>query len=106
MRRKIVDRRAVEDDRTAIEREVPGDHIDQGRLARAVGPDEAEDLALSYIERDALQRLHAAESLPHIATLQHGLQGMYRSLHAKAGWRRQRHRQHPRGRQARRDAAP
>src|SRR5260221_14174007 len=39
----------------------PADAIEQAGLARAVGPDQAADLALSDRERYAVERHHAAE---------------------------------------------
>ena len=44
------------------------DAIDQGRLARAVGPDQAEPLALLDLEVDAVERDEAAEALAEPAT--------------------------------------
>src|SRR5262249_14182814 len=46
------------------------DAVDQGRLARAVGPDQPQPLALVDLERDALQRHEAAEALADAVDLQ------------------------------------
>src|SRR5207302_6674875 len=39
------------------------DQLEQRRLAGAVGPDEAHDLAWLHLEGDAVHRVHAAERL-------------------------------------------
>src|SRR5215469_17198512 len=87
MRGQIVDRRAAKDDSAAIERKMPRHHVDEGRLAGTVGPDETEDFALPHVERHAFQRLHAAESLPHVAALQHRHERMdCRALRGSRWW--------------------
>jgi hypothetical protein len=42
-------------------------HVDQRRLARAVGAEHAEDLAFADFEVDAVERAHAGERLAHAA---------------------------------------
>src|SRR5690606_21384117 len=53
---------ALERDRAFLRGIEAGDRVDQRRLAGAVGPDEAVDLALLDAHRDIRQRLHAAEA--------------------------------------------
>src|SRR5690606_13818291 len=48
----------------------PGDEVEQGGLAGAVGPDHADDLAARHLERDVLEDLRAADAQPHTADLQ------------------------------------
>ena len=40
----------------------PADHVEQRRLAGAVGADDADDLQLADLEGDVAQRLHATEA--------------------------------------------
>src|SRR3954464_1336261 len=47
------------------------DAIEQRGLAAAVRPDDAEDLALVHLERDAVDRMNAAETLRDIADVEH-----------------------------------
>src|SRR5262249_10479194 len=49
---------------------------EQGRLAAAVGTDDAEDLALVHVERHAVDRDDTAEALLQIA---HGEDGAHRA---------------------------
>jgi hypothetical protein len=49
------------------------DGIEQRRLARPVGPDEAEDLALRHVEADVAERLQAAEPLGQVFQRQNRL---------------------------------
>src|SRR5690606_22964097 len=48
------------------------DAVEQRRLARAVGADEAEDLALVHVEGDAAHGLDAAEALGDVADRENG----------------------------------
>ena len=50
-----------------------GDHVDHRRLAAAVGADETEDLALTDLEADALERLESAERALDAFALKHDL---------------------------------
>ena len=61
--REAADRYAVDRDRAAGKRIVAGNDVDQRGLARTVGPDQAENLALAHVEIDARQRLQSAEAL-------------------------------------------
>ena len=49
----------------------PGDGADQRGLARAVGADDGDDLALGDLERDAVERLRVAVEEVEIADGQH-----------------------------------
>jgi hypothetical protein len=49
---------AVEDDRAGARVDQPGDGLEQGRLAGAVGPEQGDDLALLDFEVDTEQHLH------------------------------------------------
>ena len=49
-----------------------GDAVEQRRLARPVGADDADDLVLVDPQVDVAQRLHAAEADRHVVGLQHG----------------------------------
>ena len=66
VRRDPGDVPAVEHDRAAVGPVVAADHVDQRRLARPVGPDEAQDLAGADLECHARQGLEAAERLLHV----------------------------------------
>jgi hypothetical protein len=56
VRRHIGNVAAVEDDLAFARARIAEDGHHQGRLAGAVGADERDDLALIYLERDALKR--------------------------------------------------
>ena len=49
------------------------EHLDRRRLARAVGPEQAEDLAAADLEADAVDRLHVAVRLAHVVDADDGL---------------------------------
>jgi len=51
---------------------VPGDHVEQGRLARPVGADDPEDLAAGHGEAHIVDRPQAAEALADLAGLEDG----------------------------------
>ena len=72
MRRQAGDVLAVEGDAAGIGRVEAGDGREQRRLARAVGPDQADDLALAHVERGLVDGLQAAERLGELAHLKHG----------------------------------
>ncbi len=61
--RRLEQRAPLEADRAAVEAIEPGQAVEQRRLAGAVGPDQAEDLAGRDVERDAVERDDAAEAL-------------------------------------------
>ena len=56
---------SVEDDPAGIERLEAGDQVEQRRLAGAVRPDDAEDLALVHVEGDVRVGGQAAVALGH-----------------------------------------
>jgi len=56
--------------------------VEQGRLARAVRPDQAADLPLTHVEGDAVERDHAAEAHDDVSNLQQRIPGR-----AGKGWR-------------------
>ena len=53
-------------------REHAADQVDGGALARAIGADEAEDLALLDLEIEPVDRAHAAEMLGQRLKYEHG----------------------------------
>src|SRR6185503_5312620 len=52
-------------------RELPEDAVEQRRLARAVGPDQAEDFALAHLEGNAVHRADAAERFLEALDFEH-----------------------------------
>ena len=50
-----------------------GQQVEDGRLARAVGADQARDLGLAHCEVELLDGVQAAEVDPQVAGLEHGL---------------------------------
>ena len=56
------------------DRQIAGQAVEEGRLARAVGPDQAEDVALLDRDRRVVDRLEGAERLDDVLRLnQHGV---------------------------------
>jgi hypothetical protein len=55
--------------RALVRRVQPRDHVERRALARAVRPDQAEDLVLLQPERDVRDRREAAEALRETADL-------------------------------------
>ena len=55
-----------EDDGSAVGLDEPGDEIEQGRLARTVGPDEPERASVGDGEADVVDRGDAAEPAAHV----------------------------------------
>jgi len=70
--RQALDMRACEQDFTRSRGEYAGERVDRGRLARAVGADEAEDFALSHLEAEIIDGAHPAEELAQPVHLQNG----------------------------------
>jgi hypothetical protein len=58
-----------------------GQHLDEGRLARAVLPHQRMDLARPQPERDAAQRRHAVELLVDAGELEHRRVGRCGGVH-------------------------
>ncbi len=58
--RVLVDVEAPDRDRAAGLVDQPGEDVDQRRLARAVGAEQAEDLPARHVEADVVQRPLAA----------------------------------------------
>src|SRR5262249_49419237 len=56
---------------TAVGRKLAVDHIEAGRLAGAIGPDERQELASSHREADLPHRMDAAERLRQRRDLEH-----------------------------------
>src|SRR3981081_420889 len=54
---------AIDADRPVVRHELTQDAIEQRGFARAVGPDDAEDLAVPHLERHAIDRRYAAKGL-------------------------------------------
>ena len=61
------------------------DAVEQRRLATAVRPDDAEDLALVHVERYAFDGVNAAELLGKIADFEHGHHATFTSVVGAAG---------------------
>src|SRR5215471_3623905 len=72
MRGETADRAAAEADLARRARQGPRDEVDQGGLARAVGTDEAEDLAVLEVEAHLRHRGQSAEPLGHAPRLDEG----------------------------------
>jgi len=70
---QAVDGLAAEAHRTGLVDERAADAIDQGRLAGAVGADQADALALGDREIDAVERDEAAEALAQTRDLEQRL---------------------------------
>jgi hypothetical protein len=70
VRRPVKHRDALKLDVTAIGRVEAAQAVEQCRLARAVRADQAEDLALCEVERDAVQRDDATEPQCNIADIE------------------------------------
>src|SRR3954464_6770654 len=70
MRAPGFDLLARECDAAPIGTVVARDDIDERRLARAIRPNEAEDLAAAHFDIDTRQRLHAGKRLAHAARRQ------------------------------------
>ena len=92
---------------SALEREVAGvgrvkagDHVEEGGLAGAVGPDQAVDLTARDLEAHIGQSLQPAEALAHTAHRQqrHGVRVGHRAHDAFRSWRGAGHR--PSGRRS------
>lgn len=64
---------AVELDRTLVGMVDAGNHLDEGRLPRAVVPHQAHDLSRVDLEIDVIHGRKTAEPLGETAQLQHGL---------------------------------
>ncbi len=75
---------AEERDAPAGRAQVARDQVEERRLPRAVGTDEAEDLALGYVEADVLHGEDTAEVLPQRADGERDGHGILRSK----SWRR------------------
>ena len=71
VRRQRGNVRAAQQHLAGGQREQPADQVDDGALARAVRPDQAEDLALRDREIDIVDRAHAAEMLGQAFELKH-----------------------------------
>ena len=70
VRREARDLVAVEMDRAAIRALRAGNAVERGRLARSVGPDEADELAGSNDEGDVVDCLHRPKMAAKVAHLQ------------------------------------
>src|SRR6185436_5856842 len=57
---------AIEQHLSGVRRELPVQHIEEGRLARTVGPDQGDDLARGHVEPYAGERFHAAVGLGEV----------------------------------------
>jgi len=61
----------TDDDSAGIGGIEPGEDLEQGGLARAVGPDQREDLALGDLKAEPAQRVESAEADREVANLEH-----------------------------------
>src|SRR5205809_22880 len=78
---------ALEDHAAGRPREERGDQLEEGALAGAVRPDDAEHLALVRLERHVVDRHEAAEPLRQVAHLHDG-QAVSAFISGRAGSRR------------------
>ena len=62
---------SVEPHLALARRQLAEDAVEQGRLAAAVGADDAEDLALAHLEGNAVDRSDAAEALLDVGDFEH-----------------------------------
>src|SRR5205814_4055151 len=76
---------AVEPHLARTRRKLAEDAVEQRRLAAAVRSDDAEDLALVDIERNAFDRMDAAELLGEIAHFEHRHHATFASVTGAAG---------------------
>src|SRR5690606_34586084 len=70
VRRHAGERYAVEDDRAGVGPDQPGDLVEDGGLAGAIGTDQPDDLALGDVEGDIVGGHQAAEALAQAAHLE------------------------------------
>src|SRR5262249_34286747 len=75
---------AVETDRTAVYGMGAGDRVEQGRLPRSVGADQARDASLADGQAYPIIRDDAAEALGSVANLEQGGQSARLPLGARA----------------------
>ena len=68
--RRIKQVPAGEGDGTPVGVIEPGDAVEHRRLARSIRSDQSDDLTLTNIERDGLERYEPAERDRHIANLE------------------------------------
>jgi hypothetical protein len=61
----------MEEDLAGIGWEAAGDDVEKGGLARPDRSDETDDLAMVALERDAVERMDAAEAFGHACHAQH-----------------------------------
>src|SRR5258708_33683395 len=64
------DRAALPADVATVQPVHPADAVEQRRLARAVGADDPDDLALPHLELDAIDRRYSPKPLGHVQQLQ------------------------------------
>jgi len=69
-RGQVGDVASLERDAAAVRMVEAADHVEDGRLAGAVGADDRQDLALLGLERHPRHGLHAAERLGRLADLE------------------------------------
>src|SRR5439155_5785577 len=95
MRRLAGDLASGEPDRAAGGRQRPGDYVEDGALAGAVGADQAQDLALVDLERHGVDGGEATEPLGQALDLQQGARSRRpRGRSLRRVRRRARERQH------------
>ena len=70
--RQVGDVLAPVDDAATVRRVEAGDHVEQRRLAGAVGTDHADDLALADGDAHVQVGLHATEADGQVVGLKHG----------------------------------
>jgi hypothetical protein len=70
--RRLQERLPVEEDVALVRRVEPRDHVERGRLAGAVRPDQADDLALRHVERDPVEGNDPAEPASHVPQREQG----------------------------------
>ncbi len=75
--------RVVETDLAAVDQVVARHHVEQGRLAAAVGADQPVDLARLHVERHLVERDQAAEAFRDLG----GAQRRHRAPRSRRPWR-------------------
>ena len=68
-RSNIVDSATVDGDLPRIDIQKRGNHVQERGLARAIRPDQTDDLARAAIKRHAVDRRHALETLGNVRNL-------------------------------------
>ena len=85
MARQCIDDVAIELDSAGLVAVEPRQAVEQRGLARAVGPDEAADLAFAHLEADRVEGDDAAEMHRHVAHAEQGGHGPWSGIAGRWG---------------------